>query len=162
MHRNNEAPVSSLPRCHFPPLVSRFLDDYGWYVRDGVKAVIAALKTSPCLRRLSLGGCQLGGDGGQAVIDAIGSDRSMFRLLDLDLSNNSLGAGLGEAIATSLSRNETLTRLSLRYEALRRCFDCSSADGFAHASSSLCFLCRNVAEVWSTTAEYDRSSLKTS
>ncbi|CAN0164072.1 unnamed protein product, partial [Laminaria digitata] len=67
--------------------------------REGVRAVIAALETSPCLRRLSLAGCQLGGDGGQAIISAIGSSRENFRLLDLDLSHNSLGAGSGEALA---------------------------------------------------------------
>ena len=82
--------------------------------REGVRAVIAALESSPCLRRLSLAGCQLGGDGGQAMISAIGSSREKFRLLDLDLSYNSLGAGAGEALAAAVRRNQTLTRLSLR------------------------------------------------
>lgn len=87
------------------------------YVREkrgGVRLVIAALETSPCLRRLSMAGCQLGVDGGQAIIAAIGSDREQFRLLDLDLANNSLGAGCGGLLGVALRRNETLTRLSLR------------------------------------------------
>lgn len=90
--------------------------------REGIRAVIAALETSPRLRCLSLAGCQLGGDGGQAIIKAIGSGRELFRLLDLDLSHNSLGAGSGEALAAAVGRNETLTRLSLRCATLLRCF----------------------------------------
>lgn len=83
-------------------------------IRGGVRLVIAALETSPCLRRLNMAGCQLGVDGGQAMIAAIGSDREKFRLLDLDLANNSLGAGCGESLAVALRQNKTLTRLSLR------------------------------------------------
>lgn len=82
--------------------------------RGGVKLVITALETSPRLRRLSMAGCQLGVDGGQAIIAAIGSDREQFRLLDLDLANNSLGPGSGDLLAVALPRNKTLTRLSLR------------------------------------------------
>lgn len=48
------------------------------------------------------------------MISAMGSGREKFRLLDLDLSHNSLGAGSGEALAAAVRRNETLTRLSLR------------------------------------------------
>lgn len=50
------------------------------------------------------------------MIEAIGSDRDKFRLLDLDLANNSLGAGCGELLAVALRRNKTLTRLSLRWD----------------------------------------------
>lgn len=41
--------------------------------REGVRVVIAALESSRDLRRLSLAGCQLNGDGGQAIIAAMGS-----------------------------------------------------------------------------------------
>lgn len=53
-------------------------------------------------------------DGGQAIITAIGSGPDVFRLLDLDLAYNSLGAGCGDSLAVAIRRNETLTRLSLR------------------------------------------------
>lgn len=48
------------------------------------------------------------------MMAAVGSDRQKFRLHDLDLGNNSLGAGCGDSIASALGRNETLTRLNLR------------------------------------------------
>lgn len=48
------------------------------------------------------------------MIAVIGSDREKFRLLDLDLANNSLGAGCGDLLAVALRQNKTLTRLSLR------------------------------------------------
>lgn len=48
------------------------------------------------------------------MIAAIGSGRDKFRLLDLDLANNSLGAGCGDSLAVALRRNKTLTWLSLR------------------------------------------------
>lgn len=79
-----------------------------------MQVLISALGASPRLRRLGLAGCQLGADGGKAIITAIGSGREKFRLVDLDLANNSFGAGSGEALATALTRNETLTRLSVR------------------------------------------------
>ena len=50
------------------------------------------------------------------MISAIGAGREHFRLLDLDLAFNTLGTGSGEALATALRRNETLTRLSVRCE----------------------------------------------
>ncbi|CAN0524793.1 unnamed protein product, partial [Ectocarpus sp. 12 AP-2014] len=86
--------------------------------RGGARLIIAALETSAHLRRLNLAGCQLGVDGGQAMIVAIGSGRGKFRLLDLDLANNSLGAGCGDSLAVALRRNKTLTRLSLRANGL--------------------------------------------
>ncbi|CAM9218551.1 unnamed protein product [Ectocarpus sp. 13 AM-2016] len=86
--------------------------------RGGARLIIAALETSAHLRRLNLAGCQLGVDGGQAMIAAIGSGRDKFRLLDLDLANNSLGAGCGDLLAVALRRNKTLTRLSLRANGL--------------------------------------------
>lgn len=101
----------------FSPLLSFVRDK-----RGGVRLVIAALETSPRLRRLSMAGCQLGVDGGQAIIAAIGSDREKFRLLDLDLANNSLGPGSGDLLAVALRRNKTLTRLNLR---------CATASYFA-------------------------------
>lgn len=73
-----------------------------------------------------MAGCQLGVDGGQAIIAAIGSDRDKFRLLDLDLANNSLGPGCGGLLAAALRRNETLTRLSLRW--VTASFPCRSID----------------------------------
>ncbi|CAM9981204.1 unnamed protein product, partial [Hapterophycus canaliculatus] len=76
--------------------------------------VVAALETSPSLRRLNVAGCQLGVDGGQLMINAIGSGRDNFRLFDLDLGYNALGAGCGDPLAGAIRRNETLTRLSLR------------------------------------------------
>ncbi|CAM9169851.1 unnamed protein product [Ascophyllum nodosum] len=86
--------------------------------REGARAVITALETAPRLRRLGLAGCRLGADGGQLVISAIGAGREHFRLLDLDLAFNTLGTGSGEALATALRRNETLTRLSVRANGL--------------------------------------------
>ncbi|CAN0451872.1 unnamed protein product, partial [Ectocarpus fasciculatus] len=70
--------------------------------RGGARLIIAALETSARLRRLNLAGCQLGVDGGQAMIGAIGSGRDKFRLLDLDLGNNSLGSGCGDSLAAAL------------------------------------------------------------
>lgn len=100
-----------MPRPHFPfsRPVTPTCDD-----RGGARLIIAALETSAHLRRLNLAGCQLGVDGGKAMIAAIGFGRDKFRLLDLDLANNSLGAGCGHSLAVALRRNKTLTRLSLR------------------------------------------------
>ncbi|CBN79012.1 Hypothetical leucine rich repeat and MORN motif protein [Ectocarpus siliculosus] len=86
--------------------------------RGGARLIIAALETSAHLRRLNLAGCQLGVDGGQAMIAAIGSGRDKFRLVDLDLASNSLGAGCGDPLAVALRRNKTLTRLSVRANGL--------------------------------------------
>lgn len=73
------------------------------------------LETSPGLQQLKLAGCQLGAEGGRAIITAIGADRDHFRLEDVDLSFNCLGGGTGKALERALRRNETLTRLSLRW-----------------------------------------------
>lgn len=61
------------------------------------------------------------------MITAIGSCRDAFRLLDLDLAYNSLGAGCGDMLAIALRHNETLTRLSLRcVRVMRRLTDAHS------------------------------------
>ncbi|CAN0134436.1 unnamed protein product [Scytosiphon promiscuus] len=105
--------------------------------RGGVRLVVAALETAPQLRRLNVAGCQLGVDGGQAMITAIASGRDTFRLLDLDLAYNSLGAGCGDLLAVSLRRNETLTRLSLRSNGLGPEGGASLAAGLARNCGTL-------------------------
>eukprot|EP00903_Cladosiphon_okamuranus_P011608 g10918.t1 len=105
--------------------------------RGGLRLVITALETSPRLRRLSVAGCQLGVDGGRAIIAAVGSDREKFRLVDLDLANNSLGPGSGELLAAALRRNKTLTRLSLRANGLGPEGGASLAAGLARNCGTL-------------------------
>lgn len=81
---------------------------------------MSALATAPRLLRLGVAGCRLGPDGGRVMIDAMAAGRGSFRLEELDLSFNSLGAGIGEALERSLRQNETLTRLGLRYALVGR------------------------------------------
>lgn len=82
---------------------------------EGIRGVIEAVKQAPRIRRLSVAGCQLGLEGGRVMFSALGEGREVFRLEDLDLSFNSIGAGVGEILEQALRLNQTLTRLNLRY-----------------------------------------------